>query len=190
MLKEDFFMVENEKKRINDCNFANIRPAMTDLPYPSIQVKDQNQIYANLLSLDYCGSVSEMSAITQYINNENRMSSEECPLAKMILGIAMAEMIHLQKLGQLIYLLGGKIDFVARQPNGRQNMWNPSYLTIPENVQKMILADIESEKAAIQQYKMHMNVIKDSYVNAVLARIVKDEEYHITLLKAMLEMCK
>lgn len=182
-------MEENKTTLKNDCNFANIRPAMMDLPYPPIQVKEKNQGYANLLSMDYCGAVSEMSAITQYINNENRMSSEQCPMAKMILGIAMAEMIHLQKLGQLIYLLGGRIDFVARQPNGKQNMWNPSYLTLPENVQKMLWADIESEKGAIHQYQMHMNVIKDRCVNAVLARIIKDEEYHITLLKSMLEMC-
>ena len=182
-------MEENAKLVINSCNFMDVRPAMVDLPYPSMQVKEKNPVYANLLSMDYCGSVSEMSAITQYINNENRMSSEQCPLAKIILGIAMAEMIHLQKLGQLIYLLGGKIDFIARQPNGKQNMWNPSYLTIPENIRKMVWADIESEKAAIHQYKMHMNAIKDCHVNAVLSRIVKDEEYHITLLKSLLEMC-
>ena len=51
-------------------------------------------------------SLYELSAIAQYINNENRMSCERCPLAKTILGIAMAEMMHLQKLGELIVLLG------------------------------------------------------------------------------------
>lgn len=52
--------------------------------------------------MDYCGSVSEMSAITQYINNENRMSAEKCSLARTILGIAVAEMIHLQMLEALL----------------------------------------------------------------------------------------
>lgn len=182
-------MEEKVSPIVNECNFANIRPAMVDLPYPPIQVKGKNPVYANLLSMDYCGAVSEMSAITQYINNENRMSSEQCPLAKIILGIAMAEMIHLQKLGELIYLLGGKIDFIARQPNGKQNMWNPSYLKIPENTKKMIWADIESEKAAINQYKMHINAMNDNYVNDILVRIIKDEEYHIVLLKSLMEMC-
>lgn len=180
-------MKENEKPLGNDCSFADVKPAMVDLPYPPIQVKEKNQMYANLLSMDYCGSVSEMSAITQYINNENRMSCEKCPLAKTILGIAMAEMIHLQKLGELIHLLGGNIDFAARQTNGRQKMWTPAYLTIPENVEKMIWADIESERAAIKQYRMHMKTINDEYVNAVLARIIKDEEYHIMMLQAVLE---
>ena len=31
-----------------------------------------------------------------------------------------------------------------------------------------------------------MNMIGDNYVNEVLARIIKDEEYHIMLLKAMM----
>ena len=85
----------------NSCSFSGIRPAMMDLPYPPIQITEKNPSYANLLSMDYCGQVSELSAITQYINNENRLSCENCALAKTLLGIAMAEMMHLQKLGKM-----------------------------------------------------------------------------------------
>lgn len=178
-------MEEKVSTLSNTCSFASVKPIMMDLPYPPVLVREKNQAYANLLSIDYCGAVSEMSAITQYINNENRLSSEKCPLAKTILGIAMAEMIHLQKLGELMFLLGGHINFAAKQQNGRQKLWTPEYLTIPDNVGKMLLADIEAEKAAINQYKMHMKMINDNYVNAVLARIIKDEEYHIILLSAL-----
>lgn len=180
-------MGEKDYPVSSDCNFRNIKPMMLELPYPFIQVKEKNQMYANLLSADYCGSISEMSAITQYINNENRLSCEKCSLAQTILGIAMAEMIHLQKLGEMIHLLGGKVDFTVKQNNGRRKMWTPAYLTIPEDARKMILADIEAEKAAIHQYKMHMKLIKDEYVNALLARIIKDEEYHIMWLRILLE---
>ena len=95
----------------------------------------------------------------------------------------MAEMIHLQKLGQLIFLLGGSVDFTAKQQDGRQRMWTPQYLNIPGNVRKMILADMDAEKGAINQYRRHIKMIRDNYVNAVLARIIKDEEYHIMLLQ-------
>lgn len=172
---------------VNDCNFMGIKPIMMDLPYPPIQVRGKNLSYANLLSLDYCGAVSEMSAITQYINNENRLSCEKCPVAKTLLGIAMAEMMHLQKLGELIVLLGGNINFVAKYRNGGAKMWTPEYLQIPENLKNMLLADIESEKAAIAQYEAHLKMIKDDCVNAVLARIIRDEEYHIMLLRTMLQ---
>lgn len=170
----------------NTCSFAGIRPFMADLPYPSIQVKGKNEAYANLLSIDYCGSVSEMSAITQYINNENRISGRNCSLAKTFLGIAIAEMMHLQKLGELIVLLGGNVDFTAKYRNGSRKMWTPGYLTLVEDTENMIRADIEAEKAAIEQYAMHIKMIKDEDVDAVLERIIKDEEYHIMLLKALL----
>ena len=88
-------MQERMSEHTNTCSFANVRPIMVDIPYPPIQVGEKNPAYANLLSLDYCGSTSEMSAITQYINNENRLSYERCSMAKTLLGIAMAEMMHL-----------------------------------------------------------------------------------------------
>ena len=107
-------MDEKSNYFVNTCDFMSVRPIMVDLPYPPVQVRNKNQRYANLLSIDYCGSVSEMSAITQYINNESILSGDNCQMAKTILGIAMAEMIHLQKLAALIILLGGSVDYVAR----------------------------------------------------------------------------
>ncbi len=183
-------MENKERNFVNNCSFAGVKPAMAELPYPPIQVRQKNKNYADLLSVDYCGAVSELSAITQYINNENRLSCEHCSMAKTILGIAVAEMMHLQKLGEMIYLLGGEVDFVARQPRGGQKMWTPSYLAIPKKAQEMIREDIESEKAAINQYKLHMRAIGDNGVRAVLARIIKDEEYHIMLLLALAEELK
>lgn len=178
-----------DKKNVleNTCDFRSVKPIMMELPYPPIQVNGKNRTYANLLSVDYCGSVSEMSAITQYINNENCLSGKHCLMANTILGIAMAEMVHLQKLGELILLLGEKIDFTVKLQDGRQKMWTPEYLTISESPKGILVAGIESEKAAINQYKMHMRMIKDNSVNAVLARIIKDEEYHIMLLQALMK---
>ena len=127
-----------------------------------------------------------MSAITQYINNESILSGDNCQMAKTILGIAMAEMIHLQKLAALIILLGGSVDYVARYKDNQQKMWTPQYITMSDNPVSILRAGIQSENEAIQQYRVHMNIINDNYVNAVLARIIKDEEYHIMLLKAMM----
>lgn len=184
-------MEEKRNSFVNTCSFAGVKPIMMDLPYPPIEVREQNQAYADLLGVDYCGSVSELSAITQYINNENRLCIENCSIAKTLLGLAMAEMMHLQKLGQMIALLGGNIDFTAKYRNGKQKMWTPEYLNIPEHAKSMLLADIEAERAAISQYEAHIKMVKDDCVNAVLKRIIKDEEYHIMLLKVLLkELCE
>lgn len=64
-------------------------------------------------------------------------------------------------------------------------MWTPEYLTIPEHVGKMLQADIAAEKDAISQYQMHIKMIDDDCVNAVLRRIIQDEEYHVMLLRAL-----
>lgn len=88
-------MKETMPSKENNCNFSGIRPAMADLSWPPLRVCGKNPAYANLLSIDHSGMVSEMTAITQYISNENRLSAELCPLARSILGIAMAEMMHL-----------------------------------------------------------------------------------------------
>ena len=172
---------------VNNCSMAGIKPAMLEFPYPPIQVKCRNLSYADLLSVDYCGSVSELSALTQYINNESRLSWKRCRYARMLLEIAMAEMIHLQKLGELIFLLGGEVDYGARYQNGRNCLWTPEYLTLPDQVEQMLQVDIEGERAAIKQYRMHIGKMDDEYVNAVLQRIIKDEEYHILLLQSLLD---
>ncbi len=174
-----------ERCLTNNCSFAGVKPVMVDLPYPEIKVRGRNRNYADLLNVDYCGFVSELSAIMQYINNENRISLEECAMARTLLGIAIAEMMHLQKLGELIVLLGGNVDFSCKTCNGRPKLWSPEYLTIPENIDKMLTADIEAEKDAIRQYEMHIKMIDDDCVNAVLRRIILDEEYHIMLLKSL-----
>ena len=174
-----------ERCLINNCSFAGVKPVMVDLPYPEIKVRGRNRNYADLLNVDYCGFVSELSAITQYINNENRISLEECAMARTLLGIAIAEVMHLQKLGELIVLLGGNVDFSCKTCNGRPKLWSPEYLTIPENIDKMLTADIEAEKDAVRQYEMHIKMIDDDCVNAVLRRIILDEEYHIMLLKSL-----
>ena len=99
----------------------------------------------------------------------------------------MAEMVHLKKLGELIFLLGGNIDFVAKYRDGRQKMWTPQFVAINDNAREMLLSDIKGEQDAIEQYKMHIRMIEDDCVTAVLARIIKDEEYHILLLQTLMK---
>lgn len=77
------------------------------------------------------------------INAETRLSLERCSMANTILGIAIAEMMHLQKLGEWICLLGGKLDFVARPREGRPRMWTPEYLNLQESVRGILTVSVE-----------------------------------------------
>ncbi|MDE7418292.1 MAG: manganese catalase family protein [Lachnospiraceae bacterium] len=180
--------MENGAKTImSNCDMFGVKPAVMALPYPPIQVQERNQNYADLISVSYCGAVSEMSAVMQYINNESRMFSQRCQMGRVILGMAMAEMSHMQILAELISLLGGKICYTSMQSGGQQWMWSPQCLTLPEKISEMLQADLEREMATIEQYNMQIRMIRDEYVNAVLNRIVQDEQYHIMLLRSMMD---
>lgn len=173
-----------EKTLQNECSMSGIQPLNLPFPYPPVRVRGQNQFYANLLTLDYCGSVSELTAALQYIHGESCLSCHQCTTAKTIIGMAVAEMMHLQKLGEMIILLGGSIDFSIKTRTGTQ-MWTPEYTSLAADESKIIAANLEAEKAAIEQYEQHISMIEDEYVNAMLMRIVQDEEYHMMLLRMM-----
>lgn len=168
----------------NDCNFGGVAPLNLPMAYPPIMVREQNQFYANLLTLDYCGSVSELTAALQYIHGESCLCCHRCATAKTIVGMAVAEMIHLQKLGEMILLLGGTIDYSIKTRTGTQ-MWTPEYMNLSGDMNEIIEANLAAERAAIEQYQEHISRIEDDYVNALLQRIIMDEDYHIMLLEMM-----
>lgn len=180
-------MCEIEKELKNSCKMMGVSPAILPFPYPDVKVTEKNLSYAEILKHDFCGMVSELSAITQYIHTEIMLSNRNCPVATVILGIAMAEMIHLQKLGELIELLGGCVDYQTMVQNQRSTVsvsWNAGWLRLQNEPGKMLRSGIEAEKAAIAQYKKHMQMIKDPHVCNMIARIIQDEEYHISLLQS------
>lgn len=180
-------MANNQEALVSKCNVSGIKPALMDLPYPPVRVRERNQNYADLISVSYCGTISEMSATMQYINNESRIIGSRCAMGKLLLGMAMAEMTHMQILAELIGLLGGNVCYTARQPGGQLWMWSPQCLTLPDQVEAMLQADLEREIATIDQYNMQISMIKDDYVNMVLGRIVQDEQYHIMLLRSLMD---
>ncbi len=177
-------MSEVEKGMENSCNTMEVRPAIMQMSYPAIRVSGKNPRYAEILKIDCCGAVSELSAVTQYVHSQILLSNRNCEAAKIILSIAMAEMIHLQKLGQLIELLGGYLDYKVMKNQRSTACWTTEWLSLQREPSKMIQEGIASEKSAIMQYQKHMQLIKDPYVRNVIARIIKDEEYHIFLLQS------
>ncbi len=168
----------------NDCSFSGTAALNLPLPYPPVKVMEENQFYANLLTLDYCGSVSELTAAMQYIHGESCLCCHQCAAAKIIVGMAVAEMTHLQKLGEMILLLGGHIDFAIKTRTGTQ-MWTPEYTNLAKTESEIIEANLKAERAAIEQYEQHIERIEDQYVNAMLKRIIQDEQYHIMLLQML-----
>ncbi|MEF9950982.1 MAG: ferritin family protein [Clostridium sp.] len=157
-----------------------------NLPYPEIKVKSKNPTYAKIILQNYAGMVSEISAITQYVNHEQRIFKDYPEISDTLKHIAMVEMHHLQILGLLACELGADLRYWSEK-KGKHQYWSPKYLHYEKTPQSMIKADIADEKAAIAQYEKSISEIDDNNINAILKRIILDEQLHIKILSGILD---
>ncbi|NMM63111.1 rubrerythrin [Clostridium sp. P21] len=159
---------------------------IAELPYPEAKVEGENVFYANLLLEDYAGMVSELTAINLYIYQHVTSEGKYEDFAELIGGIAMAEMKHLELLGETIKLLGVKPVYInSTCPFGK--LWTARYVNFTIVIKAMIAEAIRSEKKAINQYKHHIILIKDKFIKELINRIIMDEEIHLKLLEEIYE---
>ncbi|MFZ5648529.1 MAG: ferritin-like domain-containing protein [Bacillota bacterium] len=148
-------------------------------PYPEIRVVRQNQYYAMLLLEDYAGMVSEMTAISQYFYHHLTFE-EYSDLAELEECISIIEMHHLELLGETIRMLGVPPE-LRTLTNNQRTYWNAAYVYYGSNVCDRLASDIAAERAAIQQYRYHQQLIDDPYIRELLERIIMDELHHLKL---------
>lgn len=152
-----------------------------DLPYPEIKVKEKNSKYINLILLNYSSATSEFDAIAQYTYHQIALSYDNQEISDTLHGISIVEMHHLEILGKIILLLGGEPGFWIE--NKKKSYWSSKLINYNlSSIKDILTVDIQDEKSAIKQYKETINKIDDEYINAVLKRIILDEEFHIQLL--------
>ena len=154
------------------------------IPYPPLQIDGKNLYYASLLTNDYAGVVSEMSAVTGYVFQHLITANQK--ISDTIRCISHVEMRHLGFIGELINLLGGKPRF-AVQLGCKSAFWNAQYISYETNPKYFLKENIANEKAAIENYYIRITQINDQSVQSVLSRIILDEENHIRLFNALLE---
>ncbi|AZV56907.1 ferritin-like domain-containing protein [Clostridium sp. AWRP] len=154
---------------------------IVNLPYPKLRVERTNIGYANILLKDYAGEVSEFTAVSLYVYQHMVSEGRFEDYAKVIGGISMAEMKHLELIGKTIKLLGIKPIYInSACPPGQ--LWTPAYVNFITFIKAMLLEDIKSEKKAIKNYKYHISIIRDRYIQELIERIIMDEELHLKLL--------
>ncbi|MBP2031820.1 bacterioferritin [Clostridium algifaecis] len=159
---------------------------IVNLPYPEPIVEKPNIQYANILLKDYAGSVSEFTAVSLYVYQHFVSDGQYDDYAKLIGGVSIAEMRHLELLGKTIKLLGIKPIYIDNAcPPGR--FWTPRYINFTVFIREMLMEDIQSEKKAIENYRYHITLIQDKYIKRLLERIILDEELHIKLFKKLYE---
>lgn len=156
------------------------------LQYPPIKVKGENPKFANLILLNYAGSVSEFSAVTQYVYHEIALKYKFEEVSETLEEIGEVEMHHLQILGELIVKLGKDPGYWICK-HKKLNLWTPEFLSYSTNLKKALIVDINDEKEAIAQYRRTAKQIDDPYIVDIINRIILDEEYHIEILTKLYE---
>ncbi|GAA0085571.1 ferritin family protein [Clostridium sp. MB05] len=154
-----------------------------DLPYPQIEVCKKNIDYANLIKVNYCGMVSELTAVAQYTYHE--LITDDY-VKNTLRGIVIVEMHHLEIIGELISALGGNPTFSIKK-KGKDFHWNSKFINTDNSLKKLLISDISMEKESIKQYRKTASVVKDENIIAIINRIILDEEHHINLLNRLYE---
>ncbi len=173
-------------------DFARQLPAgyASKEPYPEIKVRKHNRMYADLLMEDYSGAVSELTATLQYMYHSFEFKDKYEGLSDLLEKVAIIEMIHLEVLAEAIIALGGNPVYKS---GGLMNKkyWNAEMVDYGRNLCGRLESDLQAEYAAIRHYREHIARIDDPNIQALLKRIILDEEVHVILFKEAIEKyCK
>lgn len=169
-------------------NYALLMPGgyASREPYPEIKPAKKSKMVAELLLEDYSGNVSELTATLQYLyhNFVTRPSNEK--LANLLEKTAIVEMIHVEVLAAAIIELGGKPIYKTGD-YFKPKYWCSDLVHYGVNLEDRLKSDLDAEYAAIRKYREHISRIDDPGIQALLKRIILDEEVHVQLFKEALE---
>lgn len=172
--------MENNNQKMD----MHMRPGFADpSPYPEVKVSAPNSYYAKLIMDDYAGKISEFTAIAQYLHHNFTIKSKYPDLAKIIESISITEMHHIEMLADMLKKLG--VDPIFK--NGSNTLWTASYVYYGVNVCDKLKSDLKSEYDAIKNYEIHIQLIKDPYIQEVLKRIVLDEKVHVKIFEEQIK---
>lgn len=159
-----------------------LKPLTIDLEYPSLDEIEIDLYTARKIVPAYSGLQGELTSTLQYVYQYFQFTKQGIEeTAKVIMGIALAEMEHLKLLGNALNKLG--LDPVWSQiPPYKCNFYDTSKISYSNDVQRMLLDDISAEMLAISEYKKMANALKNQTISALLIRISLDEELHVKVL--------
>jgi bacterioferritin len=164
---------------------ADMAPYHLPDPYPVPVNLAPNAEEAALLSLAYAGVNSEMTALSQYVTHHIFSSGSNPDISHDILQIGIIEMFHLDMLGSCIKQLGGTVDLISRY--GKPAYWTTKNIKYSTDLVSKLRTDIQSENDCIEGYRRIIGKLKNQALIDLLARIIGDEELHITLFNKMID---
>ncbi|NMP37417.1 MAG: bacterioferritin [Clostridiales bacterium] len=156
-----------------------------NLPYPEIAVGERNNQYARLLTGDYAGTGSELTAITQYFYQHIILKERMPELSDSLECISITEMRHMEFLAEMIAQFGADPQIRAVTNNGIY-YWSGKYPSYNKNPRQILLNNISGERSAIKAYRYAIEIINNENAREVIRRIILDEEHHIEIFEKYL----
>ena len=158
-----------------------------DLPYPETEGIGKDEKSATIVSPAYAGREGEITAILQYVFQTHYFEREgDRETADILAGIARTEMHHLDILGGLLLELGVSPVYVSPLPRGMR-FYAADKVSTAVTPCKMLLDDVAGELNAIAEYDYILANLTNERVSAVIKRIRLDEEFHVKVLRGLLE---
>lgn len=162
-----------------------MKPMTEDLPYPDLSALTADYKNAQIIMPAYADAESEMTAVLQYIfQSINFDVAGNARFATTLEEIAIAEMKHLDLLGEALLRMGVSPVYVRRPPN-KCDYYSTCNVNYATQTAAMLAADIAAETEAIRSYEQMLCKITNPTLNALISRIVLDERLHLIAFKEM-----
>jgi rubrerythrin len=132
---------------------------------------------------------SELASILMYTQHQARFGE----IGELMLGIGLVEMVHYDKLGDLLLKASDVMD--TDIPGNNQLTVHP-IIDLGTSAESALRLSLQSEKETLEEYqKVFDSLNKEEYikrsdyipVSHLIEKFIADEEYHITLLNKALK---
>lgn len=184
-MEEKIIKKPQGKNNVDDLTNALLsvmRYADNSVEYPEVEnAEPDDGVIAEWFYPIYNGTndFSELTAIVMYTRQETKFNE----IGELALGIALVEMKHYAKLGDLIRALGGKIT----------QRYTTEYVKTGSSPRKALEKAISSEIATIKFYtelRDKISQVKETKTTLIaqqlISKLIADEEVHKTLLSEAL----
>ncbi len=163
------------------------KPLTLPQPFPTTDDLSEDAYSLRLISPAYASSTGELNAVLQYIYHS--FFFKRCgyaDVAEKLVSIAVAEMLHLNLLGQTVLALGAPPVF-CRCPYNGFDFYSAKYVAYSRTLKFMLEDDIIGERQAICMYNHMLVKLKNTQVKEIVSRICGDEELHLKTLQSILD---
>lgn len=172
----------NQLDELTDGLVNAIKFSDPDVVYPDMDdVKEGDGVKAEWFYGAYKSpnDFAELTAILQYVTQEAMFED----VGEMMLGIALVEMKHYDKLGDLISSLGGEL----------KQDFNVSAVAYGKTAHEAVQLGVAAEKSAIAEYRRLTKLVEalaqnrtTEVVLQLLAKLIADETFHLNLFEEWL----